>query len=165
MLSSHRLPLTSTPVVATRVAELRSTFYWWFPDKRRLIVEHFGVPIELLDVNSRAIAVLIVSKGDLEAPDVVPLVPPKQPYARAAWDFGFTAAKRLPSVARAQGAIVQARAKGNGEAPLVIDKGDFIFIYASEQRANGRVWAPFAWATERGVTAVRIREALKHIAR
>ena len=165
MRVSHRVPLTGTQVVATRIAELRGTLYSWYPDKRKFVLKHFGVPIEIENISSRVIAMLIISKGDVEMPDVVPLTPPKEPYRRAAWDHGFTAPKRKETVEQARREILAAKAKGGGAPPLVIDRGLFIFIFAHEQRQNGPVYAPFAWATEHGATAVAIREALKDIRR
>ncbi len=166
MRISHRLPLTSTPVVATRIAELRQTFYWWDPLKRKFVLKHFGTPIEVEDVPARAIAMLVICNGEVQMPDVKPLVPPKKPYRRAAWDFGFTAGMCKPSVECARREIPAATLRGGGMAPHVVESDEFIFIFAEELRSsNVRVHAPFAWATERGATAVAIREALKGCAR
>ncbi len=162
---SHRLPLTDIQVTATRIAELRGTFYWWFPQTRKFVLKHFGVPIEIEDVHPRAIAMLIMSTREIEMPNVLPLVPPKQPYRRAAWDFGFTASKCKATVERARREIPTAAAVSGGVPPLVIDRDVFIFIYAHQLRSNGRVPVPHTWATERGATAVQIREVLKDFAR
>ncbi len=164
MRVSHRIPLTGTPVVATQIAGLQGAYYWWTPASRIFLLKHFGRPVQVEDVPRRAIAMLIVHSGDVETPNVTPLIPPKQPYRRAAWDFGFSAPKRKPTIERARNAIRAAEAS-SGIPPLVIERDEFIFIYASEQRPNGRVWVPYAWATIRGATAVAIREALKDVTR
>ena len=165
MLVSHRIPLTKTPVVATRVAEFRGTFYWWTPGTHTFLLKHFGVPIQVNDVHPRAIAMLVLHKGDIVVPDVKPLIPPQEPYRRAAWDFGFSAPKCKTTIERARNEIRAAEKFGGGVPPCVIDRGKFIFIYASERRSKGRVWVPYAWAYEPGTTAVEIREALKDFVR
>lgn len=165
MRVSHRIPLTGTPVVATQITGLRGIYYWWTPASRIFLLKHFGVPVQVDDVPRRAIAMLVVHNGDIEMPSITPLIPPKQPYRRAAWDFGFSSPKCKPTIERARNQIRAAEEYGGGVPPRVIDRDVFIFIYASEQRPNGRVWVPYAWATERGATAVAIREALKDFAR